>query len=326
MRLRSSKMTFSDKEGPDVMTNTLPKQPFRFLDLPKELRFMVYEELMNNEANSIKFTPPKGFDIEYVYLDGMYYPNLLQVNKLVHDEYWSLCLRKSILWITYNCSDPNTSDEDISEADDVGFPRLSEWLKIPTKVLVRITEVVFRFGAMFLLPRINPFSGIADCTEELPSLKLICIWSEMEMDLIDSTLFYAGIEMDMWFEKFVDSIFDEQARFLDVMEATCRDFDMRVDCDLYTPLYEMNKRLRWPRSKHLTQGVAPLAGLPEWGYAFFNVVPEWMHEEEDSFTYHGQELQFSHVERHFPTLERSSYENASSEDGYEFDESGWAID
>jgi hypothetical protein len=75
----------------------LLEQPFRFLDLPKELRLLVFEKLMDNAKNSIKFTTPSNLEIIEVRLDGMYYPSLLQVSRLVQDEYWSLCLRQSTL-------------------------------------------------------------------------------------------------------------------------------------------------------------------------------------------------------------------------------------
>ncbi|KAI4725508.1 hypothetical protein E4T49_06713 [Aureobasidium sp. EXF-10728] len=323
MRLRSSKTTFSDKENVDATTDTPPEQPFRFLDLPKELRLMVYEKLADKIVD-VKFTSPKGLEVEQVDLDGMYCPSLLQVNKLVHDEYWPLCLRKSALWIRYTCVEPTTPDETSEQEEDFTVPALSEWVELPIKVLVRVPEVVFKFEAMFFLPPINPFSGIACCTSELLSLKSMGIWTELDMGLIDFAFDQAGLKT--WLETFIDDLYFEQWYLMDLMEDEYREVDIEVDCDLYTPLYEMNKRLSWPRGRHLVQGVAPLPGLPDWGYSFFKVIPEWRQGEKDAFTYHGQELAFMRIEHELPVMERSFWSETPSEDDYEFDESGWAID
>ncbi|KAH0402389.1 hypothetical protein KCU89_g3193, partial [Aureobasidium melanogenum] len=323
MLLRSSKETFPTPETTvSDMSDALPEQPFRFLDLPKELRFMVYEELMDNKKNQIKFTSPEGFEVDDVHLDGMYHPNLLRVSKLVHDEYWSLCLRESVLWINYSCGEPSSSGEEIDQVETTSIGELSDWTDLPIKVLVRITEVVFKFEAMFELPHMNPFFGISNCAEELLSLKSIDIWSEVDMSLIDYARDQTGL--NAWFKAFVEDFFDEELSLSTIMDEEYREFNIRSNCNLYTSLYEMNRRVQWPRGRHLTQGVAPLADLPKWGYSTFEVLPEW-HMEEVAFMYHGRELKFLGVEHEFPIPERSFYEDTPSEDGYEFDAAGWSV-
>jgi hypothetical protein len=140
--------------------DALPEQPFRFLDLPKELRLMVFDELMDNKKNDIKFTAPRNLEIDFLYLDGMYYPNLLQASKQVHDEYWPLCLRQSVLWIHYTHAGPTASNQQNSQELKVAIPLLSKWIKMPVKILVRIREVVFKFEAMWTLPAFGKLDSI----------------------------------------------------------------------------------------------------------------------------------------------------------------------
>ena len=95
--------TDQPEESPEI-------QPFRFFDLPQELRFMIYEELMDNTKNDLKYVQPRGFEVESVYIDELHYPSILRVCKMMNREYWSLCLRGVSLWITYSLPDPLSSD------------------------------------------------------------------------------------------------------------------------------------------------------------------------------------------------------------------------
>lgn len=112
---------------------------------------------MDNKKNNIKFTQPKGFEVEDVYLDNMHHPNLLKVNKQIRDEYWSLCLRKSVLWINYGCEERFSSGEEVDDSDEEekALPLLSEWLRLPDTVLAKLTEVVYKFQAHWRLPDIS---------------------------------------------------------------------------------------------------------------------------------------------------------------------------
>jgi hypothetical protein len=134
-------------------------------------------------------------------------------------------------------------------------------------------------------------------------------------------------ERETRFQKFVKNLFGEQCAMFDVADEEELVIMARVDCELFTPLYEKNKRYCWPRRRHLQQGVAPLAGLPEWGYSMYKVPPPWAPRPlENSFAYHGEELTFMCVECELPMLhDRMDTEcDSPSEWDYEFDESGWA--
>ncbi|KAG9816476.1 hypothetical protein KCU98_g19352, partial [Aureobasidium melanogenum] len=175
-----------------------------------------------------------------------------------------------------------------SDEEETALPLLSQWLHLPDTVLAKLTDVVYKFQAHWRLPDINPFNGIADSTAELPNLKFIG----------------ALVELD---------------------EEEDRNLNIRVDCSLYTPLFEMNKNYIWPRRRHLEQGVAPAAGLPEWGYSMYRVVAPWERPLDDSFTYRGEELKFMRLEYELPVIPRSETEcDSPSEWDYEFGESGFA--
>ncbi|KAI5242869.1 hypothetical protein E4T43_04532 [Aureobasidium subglaciale] len=300
------------------------QKPFPFLGLPKELRMMVYEELMDNNKNRVTFTSPKGLEVEEVYIDEMHHPRLLEINKLIREEYWPLCLRTATLWIIYGCPELTRSgpEEDMDEENEPTLPPLSEWLKLSKVVLAKMPNVVFKFGATWELPKINPFYGIADCTSELLSLERMGIWSEIDMTIVEFSPDQE--ERDMWFQILVENIFEEEFALLDIQEEQGRVFDTRADCSMYTTLFEMNKKFHWPRRRHLVQGVAPLAGLPEWGYSMFTVLPEWRRPTKGSFMYHGEEVVFDRVEHGLPVRDRAEDCDSPSEFDYEYDEAGWA--
>lgn len=145
----------------------------------------------------------------------------------------------------------------------------------------------------------------------------------MEMSVIEDGRDQAG--QDELFQIFVEAIFLEEGALYDLEEEEDRKLDVHVDCSLYTPLFEMNKNYIWPRRRHLEQGKAPAAGLPEWGYSMYSVTAPWMRPADNSFTYHGEELVFVRVEYQLPVLPRSETEcDSPSEWDYDFGESGFA--
>lgn len=149
------------------------------------------------------------------------------------------------------------------------------------------------------------------------------MWSELEMSVLEHGRDEA--EMDERFQDFVERIFLEESALVNLDDEEDRNLVIRVDCSLYTPLFEMNKNYKWPRRRHLQQGVAPAAGLPEWGYSMYRVAAPWELPLEESFTYRGEELVFMRLEYELPVLSRSETEcDSPSEWDYESDESGFA--
>ncbi|THX23123.1 hypothetical protein D6D12_08636 [Aureobasidium pullulans] len=388
-----SKLPYAVTDQPEESPET---QPFRFFDLPQELRFMVYEELMDNTKNDLKYVQPRGFEVESVYIDELHYPSMLRVCKMMNREYWSLCLRGASLWITYSLPDPLSSEGEDSEDegvdehteaeassdgdeesgedarhdtglksskdpheeegsgpgpgpgpgpdtavntyespdtdkysnkfadDDDEIPSLSTWVKIPKEALAKLGDVVFKFEARWNLPLINPFSGIARCTLEMPGLKSLLLYSEIEMWIIESAA--QQDDKNLRFQWFVDGLFHEQHLLFEIEKEHNRKAETSVGGGLYSPLYEMNKRYRYPRRRHLAQGFAPVAGLPEWGYAIYKFVPPWSCPDDNAFDYHGQQVIFEHVEYALPVPERIDFWESCSEDEYDWnDGSDWAI-
>jgi hypothetical protein len=132
-------------------------------------------------------------------------------------------------------------------------------------------------------------------------------------------------ERDARFQNLVQNLYGEECAMMDIIDAEGINLVTRVNCDLYTPLYEMNKNYHWPRRRHLQQGVAALPGLPEWGYSMFTLVAPWDTRPKDSFTYRGEEVTFMGVEYDLAVPARIDTEcDSPSEFDYEFDESGWA--
>ncbi|KEQ81814.1 hypothetical protein M438DRAFT_383183 [Aureobasidium pullulans EXF-150] len=320
-QISAASITDQPEESPEI-------QPFRFFDLPQELRFMIYEELMDNTKNDLKYVQPRGFEVESVYIDELHYPSMLRVCKMMNQEYWNLCLRGASLWITYSLPDPLSSDGEDSEDegldDDDEIPLLSTWVKIPKEALAKLGDVVFKFEARWNLPLINPFSGIARCTLEMPSLKSLLLYSEIEMWIIESAA--EQDDKNLGFQWFVNGLFHEQHLLFDIEKEHDRKVETSVGGGLYSPLYEMNKRYRYPRRRHLAQGIAPVAGLPEWGYAIYKFVPPWSCPDDNAFDYHGQQVIFEHVEYALPVPERIDFWESCSEDEYDWnDGSDWAI-
>jgi hypothetical protein len=96
----------------------------------------------------------------------------------------------------------------------------------------------------------------------MPDLEYIAIWTELDMEVAERCGDQA--ERQRKFKNFVEFLFDEEGALLVRSEDEDLELSTRIDCNLWVPLYEMNKNYHSPRRRHLKQGVAPLAGLPEW--------------------------------------------------------------
>jgi hypothetical protein len=157
----------------------------------------------------------------------------------------------------------------------------------------------------------------------MPDLEYIAIWTELDMEVVERCGDQA--ECQRKFKNFVEFLFDEEGALLIRSEDEDLELSTRIDCNLWVPLYEMNKNYHSPRRRHLKQGVAPLAGLPEWGYSMFHVNDPLDGPFDNSFIHYGEELTFLRIEYRLPVPDRMEIQSQSpSEFDYEFDESGWA--
>ncbi|CAD0023930.1 unnamed protein product, partial [Aureobasidium pullulans] len=355
-----SKLPYAVTDQPEESPET---QPFRFFDLPQELRFMVYEELMDNTKNDLKYVQPRGFEVESVYIDELHYPSILRVCKMMNREYWSLCLRGASLWITYSLPDPLSSDgedegasnqaktymkredpgtgtgpgpgpdtavdtDEISDTDEYSnnfaddddeIPLLSTWVKIPKEALAKLGDVVFKFEARWNLPLINPFSGIARCTLEMPSLKSLLLYSEIEMWIIESAA--EQDDKNLGFQWFVDGLFHEQHLLFDIEKEHNRKVETSVGGGLYSPSLRDEQEI--PISPTQAFGSRYRTSCRAAGVGF---VPPWSCPDDNAFDYHGQQVIFEHVEYALPVPERIDFWESCSEDEYDWnDGSDWAI-
>ncbi|KAG9525234.1 hypothetical protein KCV07_g1448, partial [Aureobasidium melanogenum] len=99
-----------------IATPTPPKvQPFRFFDLPIEIRYMVYEQLRDRR---VTVTIP-GLDLPSCVLCRLtevlmcFRPAMLRVNKQLANEYAALVMPRMILLTNWETCDHDTSHEDM---------------------------------------------------------------------------------------------------------------------------------------------------------------------------------------------------------------------
>lgn len=84
-------------------------RPFRFLDLPGEIRNMVYRLLMGRRVvdGVVEIDLVK----RYASIENCYYPAMMRVNKQVEDEYAAFVIPRmllSVFWTTTHMSETST--------------------------------------------------------------------------------------------------------------------------------------------------------------------------------------------------------------------------
>ncbi|KAK6000403.1 hypothetical protein QM012_003649 [Aureobasidium pullulans] len=92
-----------------IATPTPPEvQPFRFFDLPIEIRYMVYEQLVDRDVTVII----PGFEMlscDCISVNnavhGCFYPTIMRVSRRMREEYGSLAMARLVLHVEWTCDE-----------------------------------------------------------------------------------------------------------------------------------------------------------------------------------------------------------------------------
>ncbi|KAG9843853.1 hypothetical protein KCU98_g14155, partial [Aureobasidium melanogenum] len=164
-----------------IATPTPPEmQPFRFFDLPIEIRYMVYEQLMDR---CVTVTFP-GLELPSCVSEAStevvdcFYPSLMRTNKQLALEYTSVSSTPLLLSIKWTIDDHDTAREEAQ--DQAQLPML------PKTVLAILKFSFLSISLDTPTPHCDVQPAIRTLTSRMPELGLFLFTTEYEIDRLVS--------------------------------------------------------------------------------------------------------------------------------------------
>ncbi|KAG9634794.1 hypothetical protein KCU64_g15277, partial [Aureobasidium melanogenum] len=161
-----------------MATPTPPEmQPFRFLDLPIEIRYMVYEQLRDRRVTVAN----PGLDLPGCVLCRLtevlmcFRPAMLRINKQLADEYAALVMPRMILLTNWETCDHDTSHEEMHS--DQAQPSM-----LPETTLASLQYLCLRIVMHVSTTHCDVQAAIQTLASRMLRLQLVILSTEYDID------------------------------------------------------------------------------------------------------------------------------------------------